>query len=533
VWSCAFKASIQPHGRHTDPQRVRIVGDKIRQRLGANDLSADGCSEQDILDAIADGTFKGYLLCKVNTPLHLRDRHSDLPLVIRKRTFTVEDLTNDMKELNDELNQMKSGIRDGNRKLISAYDTEDYQLFSTEHIQLFLEYGLEVFDIQKAFEFEMYPIFKGEVLRLIDERRTALVKGDKATSDQIKSILNSVYGATIRNPLFDRMICILDHYEQYTTMVLRNGNVDVRNVSGEHHGASGKDTLVDQLIADGVRLNSPEGLDLYNSLNSPTQYFEMSLKAKLTTHSEIVQIGFHTLAISKLLILRYHNFLIESLGDENLELIFCDTDSLYYCFSGETLEDSVPIANRAKFDVESLNYRYPPNSSKDTVLLGCFKPEATCHELIALRPKLYCLNDDKLHPTKRGCHGVQMSFENKRSVINRNGFYNALFPKHCYNILGDPMHVAPKIINRGMKFIRTEQGYPQRYPLVSEFDIEEDEQAIKFNNLTAGSFRHYSVTRVGLSAFYVKREVLVDGVQTRPWGYHLCDFCNNDNISCV
>jgi hypothetical protein len=25
----------------------------------------------------------------VNTPLHLRDRHSDLPLVIRKRTFTV------------------------------------------------------------------------------------------------------------------------------------------------------------------------------------------------------------------------------------------------------------------------------------------------------------------------------------------------------------------------------------------------------------------------------------------------------------
>jgi hypothetical protein len=379
----------------------------------------------------------------------------------------------------------------------------------------------------------MYPIFEGEVVRLIDERRTALVKGDKATSDQIKSILNSVYGATIRNPLFDRMICILDHYEQYTTMVMRNGNVDIRNVSGEHYELNNKDSLMNQLIADGVCMDTPEGLELYNCLSSPGQYFEMSLKSKLTVHSEIVQIGFHTLAISKLLILRYHNFLIKSLGDENLELIFCDTDSLYYCFSGESLEDSVPIPNRTQFDVESLNYRYPPNSSKDTVLLGYFKPEATCHELIALRPKLYCLNDDKLHPTKRGCHGVQMSFENKRSVINRNGFYNALFPNQCYNIHGHSLHTAPKIINRGMKFVRTEQGYDQRHPLVSQFDVDEDEQAIKFNNMTAGSFRHYSVKRVGLSAFYVKREVLADGVQTHPWGYHKCVFCDNDNIPCI
>ena len=101
---------------------------------------------------------------------------------------------------------------------------------------------------------------------------------------------------------------------------------------------------------------------------------------------------------------------------------------------------------------------------------GLFKKEFEGDEIIALRPKMYCVINNKTGETKISCKGVRLSQNN----IGPQDFRDVLFKNKPNNV-----------VNKGMRKI--------------------DKNMVL-----------YSQKKVGLSSFYDKRHVLDDNISTRP-----------------
>jgi hypothetical protein len=214
--------------------------------------------------------------------------------------------------------------------------------------------------------------------------------------------------------------------------------------------------------------------------------YEMELaKAKIVLDLPI-QLGYHILQLAKLRMLQFRfDFLEEFCGSAQFEYIEMDTDSAYMAIAGHRLEDIVRPHKRQELHHQKFRQCHdrpftsahgffpreccPKHIAYDKRTPGLFKVEAEGKAMIALCSKTYILKqpDDKVKFSSKG--------------INKNALTNAFDVFHQVLTTQDPYSAT----NLGFR--------------------------AKDNTIFT-----YQQQRAGISYFYCKREVLSDGIHTKP-----------------
>jgi hypothetical protein len=223
--------------------------------------------------------------------------------------------------------------------------------------------------------------------------------------------------------------------------------------------------------------------------------FEIQMAKKKIKMDLPIQLGFFILQLAKLRMLQfYYDFMDVYFDRSNWEMIMTDTDSAYFGFSSDIINDLVKVDKKEEFnyllkgfcnvkDVPLSTHFLPRECCKDHNKYdqrtpGLFKEEFRGDKLIALASKTYALHCDEKDVTKVSCKGV-----NKSHLQNTFKKFERVLEK------GE----SEMVENRGIR-------------------------AIKRKTLS------YKQIKTGFSYFYCKRKVLNDGIHTEPLNIVLTPF---------
>ena len=160
----------------------------------------------------------------------------------------------------------------------------------------------------------------------------------------------------------------------------------------------------------------------------------------------------------------YHDFVDRFIDRSDYELIQMDTDSLYMLISSGDINDIIKPDLRDTY--EKVKPSFLPTTDYAVRTLGLFKKEFIANRMIALTSKCYYADNEK--KSKISCKGV-----NKRQNEKTwNSYYDALFNKS-----------TDKVRNVGFR--------------------KDGSRMIT-----------YDQEKLGLSAYYDKRKVSINGVHT-------------------
>jgi hypothetical protein len=189
-----------------------------------------------------------------------------------------------------------------------------------------------------------------------------------------------------------------------------------------------------------------------------------------------IGIAFFVYAYAKRRMLQfYYSFLLPCLGKENFELVYMDTDSLYFACSEETLREAAP--DKRKFDNLAPDYL---EGEETKMVPGLFKLECHAEKIVALNSKTYYakvgLGEDGLPvgPDKLSHKGVSK----RTNDLTYDHYFKVLFP-------GEDEDAVVMGKNTGFRMHR-------------------------------GDIKQYEQHKIALTSIYVKRIVADDRTKTRP-----------------
>ena len=259
------------------------------------------------------------------------------------------------------------------------------------------------------------------------------------------------------------------------------------------------DTLITDVCGAQQAVNSPFFKSMVQ-LGMST--YEVRLRKKHVRWDLPLPVGFFVYGLAKLRLLQmYHDFLNTYIPRRHFQLVTCDTDSLYFAISGETLNKVVDPAKRQAFHVAQKewlpqvlcsqhmpeafevqgDYLKPPSREQACCYTvyqhakrepGLWKLECEATAIISLNSKSYICLGDEGKVIKTSAKGVQkrinpLTFDDFNKVIDEKG--------------------EVPVINRGFR-----------------------------TSMDGVGMRSYTLSKRGLSYLYIKREVLDDGVSTAP-----------------
>jgi hypothetical protein len=215
-------------------------------------------------------------------------------------------------------------------------------------------------------------------------------------------------------------------------------------------------------------------------------YYEVECFKKKIVLDLPTQIGFFVLQYAKLRMLSFHFDCIDVLIDRSMyQMIETDTDSYYYAFAGSSISDVIKSQHKKEYDhqiygqcdrrdVNANTHWFPRQCcsnhvKRDARTPGLFKTEYQGDEMVALCSKTYIISQspDKY---KLSCKGI-----NKRNITQ-------------------PLDTYKSVIQTQVPISKENVGF-----------------AIKNNSVFT-----YRQNRCGFTYFYCKREVLDDGINTKP-----------------
>ena len=188
-----------------------------------------------------------------------------------------------------------------------------------------------------------------------------------------------------------------------------------------------------------------------------------------------IQIGYFVYQYAKLRMVQfYHDFIAKYFDESIFQLMYMDTDSAYFAFAGSCL-DRLVKSDRVEEFCRVKHTWLPRNDTTEHALVdkytpGLFKIEFTGSEMICLNSKTYFCIDDETEAKKFSCKGVSKRLKDIK--------------KNLYTTVMETQETREGV-NRGFR-------------------------------LTDGKMWSYKQTRAAFTYFYIKREVLDDGVSTKP-----------------
>ena len=316
----------------------------------------------------------GYILeVDLKYPSSLHFSHNDYPLAPQTKTITEKDLSDYSKKCCDNPNNYKS------QKLITSFEKKEKYVVHIKNLQLYLELGMKLTKIHRILQFKQKSFLTPFIEKCTDERRKTNSIFEK---NLFKTISNSCYGKTIEN------------VRDYITVKLHKSAESLRKASSMH-------TFKNFAIID---------KDLVT-----TSHFLPEI-----IHNKPYAIGFSILEFSKHFMYDfYYNKLLRKCGNNNIELLFTDTDSFCIYVKDEILFNS-EMTDFMDYSNYDKSHPYFDDSNKSS--LGFFKDEidsnSSCVEYVGLRSKCYALkiknNLSNEYDVKKTAKGLgKMAIQNR------------------------------------------------------------------------------------------------------------------------
>ena len=319
------------------------------------------------------------------------------------------------------------------KKLVGALSVKKILLYAPL-LEWYLANGLKVTVVYRTIDYEPREAFSWFVTEVANNRR----KGDQ---DKDKALLAEVF-KLLGNSAYGKFIEAVERQDK--TLYTRD------------------EEEVDKHLCSAWFRDLEEIGDVY----------KIGLRKAKHTIDRPFQVGIVVYQLTKLRMLQfYYEFLDFYFDRRDFELIQMDTDSMYFAFARERLEDAVRPGYETEFKADKKRWlAWYKWSNREP---GLFKLEKEATFGIALCSKCYYIEDQATGQAKVSSKGV-----NKR----QNEMRAARFERAL----------------EGSKDMATNRGF-------------------RMHN---GAMYTYEQRKLGLSAYYDKRWVLPDGIHTEPLEYH-------------
>ena len=182
MWECEWKAQKKQN------KEVKHFLDKNHRRRPLERKWE--MTEQDIVNAIRNGTLFGMVECDIDVPEPIRDYFAEMQPIFKNAFVTRSDLGSFMHDYAETHNIMT---------LVGSYHGERI-LLATPLVVWYLEHGLVVSRVCQVIEYDPQPCFRffGEAVSAA--RRDGNADPNKAIiADTMKLLGNSAYGKTVTN----------------------------------------------------------------------------------------------------------------------------------------------------------------------------------------------------------------------------------------------------------------------------------------------------------------------------------------------
>ena len=270
------------------------------------------------------------------------------------------------------------------------------------------------------------------------------------------------------------------------------------------------------------------------TLNEEEELYEIELKKKVLNMNIPLQIGFTILQYAKLRMLEmYYDFIDYFFDRKDFELGEMDTDSLYIGFTSDNLHNLVKKEKQEEYNNLLFNqcsdFNLNPEKGRffiprqccekhkhwDSKIPGMFKVEYTGKELISLNSKCY-IGATKVIRSKRFTKTISEYISTK--LLNKICKHKS---RNIMKQLNQSKHSKVGYISYDIKL--SCKGISKKNlksPLYSFRKVLFTKQPcgginkgfIKKNNFIYS----YNQFRQGFTYFYIKREILNDGIHTKP-----------------
>ena len=412
-----------------------LYGLAMCKKLPYKDIKFDNVlTEEDILNY--DNGELGYILdVDLEYPKELHDKHIDYPLAPQIMNVTADMLSDVQKDIYKQYNFNKDAKDEDTKKLIlNVMDKNNYVV----HIQIlkyYLKQGLKLKKVNRVISFQQKCWLKPWIDFNTNKRKNATSDFEK---DMYKLMNNAVYGKTMENVREHINFELVDTPERYAKCV-NNPTFKNRRIINE--------SLVGvEKLRETVKLNKP------------------------------IYVGMSILDLSKLHMYSFYYDVLKEKYQENIRLIYTDTDSFVLHIKTEDVyDDFKEIKNEMDFSGYDKSHKCYDNTNKK--VLGKFKDECDgkiITHFIGLKPKSYAF---KIHKEKKE--------EKKSKGIVKHKVKNELSYKSYEKTL-----------------------------------LENDCDKVEFNSIRSKNHQIYTIRQVkqALSSYDNKRYYL-DSVNSVPFGH--------------
>ena len=344
-------------------------------------------TEEEILNY--DNGNEGYILdVDLEYPKELHDKHVDYPLAPQIMNVNADMLSDCQKKIYKSYHQNKEPKDEQTKKLIlNVMDKSNYVL----HINIlkyYLKQGLKLKKVNRVIDFKQKEWLKPWIDFNTEKRKQATSDFEK---DKYKLMNNAVYGKTMENVREHINFELVDTQERYAKCV--------NNPTFKHRHIINENLVGVEKLKEKVKRNKP------------------------------IYVGMSILDLSKLHMYSFYYDVLKEKYNENVRLIYTDTDSfVIHTKTKDIYDDFKEINDQMDFSGYDKNHKcYDPTNMK---VLGKFKDECDgkiITKFVGLKPKSYAFkiyNEDKEEKKSKGIvkHKVkkELNFQQYEDTLIEN-----------------------------------------------------------------------------------------------------------------
>ena len=358
-----------------------LYGLAMCQKLPYKDIKFEDkpLTEEEIIN-YTDGSL-GYIVdVDLEYPDEVHEKHKDYPLAPQIMNVTADMLSETQKEIYKSYNHNKEPTDEKTNKLIlNVYDKQRY-VCHVKILQYYLKQGLKIKRVWRTISFKQKAWLKPWIDFNTNKRKQATSDFEK---DMYKLMNNAVYGKTMEN--------VREHIDFELVNTPQRYQKCVNSPTFKHRHIINENLVGVEKLKHTVLLNKP------------------------------IYAGMCILDLSKLHMYSFYYDVLKKKYEDNIRLIYTDTDSFVIHTKTEDIYDDFnEISNHMDFSGYDKSHKcYDPKNKK---VLGKFKDECDgkiITSFIGLKPKSYAFkihNEQKEEKKSKGIvkHKVKKEFNYKR-----------------------------------------------------------------------------------------------------------------------
>ena len=407
----------------------------------------------------------GYFIeVSLHYPENIHKKTSSFPLCPENKTITYDMLSPYQKKVLKEVYN-KSSYNE--KKLTSTFFDREKVVLHGLNLQMYLKLGMKIKSIFRVIKFKQSPFMKTWVDFCTNKRSQST---NDFTKNFWKLLVNSVYGKTIESIVNRKQVKIVKDPSIFCSLVTKP-NFDRHIIINEN-------LVIVLMNQESVRIDKP--------------YY----------------IGFSILEISKYIMYDFfYNILRPYFGDDGVELLYSDTDSLAINIkTGDLLQDLNNL--KSNMDFSNLHHSHPLFSKENMAQLFKFKEEfglRPISRLCALKSKVYSFEVGCQHNNGVDWRGLCLECQN-----------NSFTGSNVNKLKGIQKRTARNI--QFSNYVKCLSDFTAQRE--KTFQIISKKQKISTN----------MVSKISLSSFCDKRYIFNCGVHSQPYSNENLPFCSKCNM---